>query len=107
MIPGREVVRFFSHIMESVMVVGVVVGIVSALLACAAMALARPAFAPFATWSVALLAASTGLAIGAWGPVLGVAAAGLVAVVAGSLLQRRMMPSVESVQVAIPRVTAD
>lgn len=107
MIPGRDVVRFFSDIMESVMVVGVVVGLVSALLACAAMALARPAFAPFATWSVALLAAGTGLAIGAWGPLLAVAAAGLGAFVAGSLLQRRMLPAVETVQVAVPRVTSD
>lgn len=107
MIPGREVVRFFTHLTESVMVVGVVVGLVSAVLACAAMALGRPAFAPFATWSVALLAAGTGLAIGAWAPVLGIGAAGFAALVAGMRLQRWLLPSVESVQVAVPRVSAD
>jgi len=107
MIPGRDVVRFFSDITESVMGVGVIVGLVSALLACAAMAFGRPAFAAFATWSVALLASATGVAIGTWIPLLGVAVAGLAALVAGSLLQRRMLPAVESIQAGVPRVSSD
>jgi hypothetical protein len=89
MLIGREVVDFFSHVMGSVMGVGVVVGLVSALLGCAAVALGRGAFAPFATWSVALLAASTGVAVGTWLPLAVVGAAGAAAFVAGTILQAR------------------
>lgn len=89
MIVGHPIAALFSEVMGSMMWVGVVLGLLSALLAGAALARGRDAFAPFALWGAALLAAGTGIGIGAALPLAAVGAAGAVALAAGLLLHAR------------------
>jgi len=90
MIQGREIVRLFAGVMADVSTLAIVLGVACAVVACVRLSLDRSAFAPFAGWGVALLAASTGLSIGTGIPLATVAVAGLVALAVGLRVQQRL-----------------
>lgn len=84
MLNGRVVIDFFAGITTWVMWAGVVVGILAAVAAGIALVMRVSSFAPFAAWAGGMLAASTGIALGTWAPMLVVASVGGVAYAVGT-----------------------